>query len=102
MSVGSISSLSINDREENEILFRSTCKWYRGRPNNHLITIISNLMPSMMDEHDGEESRTELDSHENMVVVGKNDEILADTGNKIDVSPFIPDFRLWRRYQYYI
>ena len=37
-----------------------------------------------------------------MVVVGKNDEILADTSNKIDVSPFIPDFRLWRGYQYYI
>ena len=93
MSVGSISSLSINDREENEILFRSTCKWDRGRPNNHLITIISNLMPSMMDEHDGEESRTELDSHENMVVVGNHATIYYNTGNKVGVSSFTPDYQ---------
>ena len=38
------------------------------------------------------ESRTELDSHANMVVVGKNCKILEDTGRKADVSAFSPDF----------
>ena len=34
------------------------------------------------------ESRTELDSHANMPVVGKHAYIIAETGKKVDVSPF--------------
>ena len=40
-----------------------------------------------------EESRTELDSHANMPVVGKHAYIIAETGKKVDVSPFTPDYR---------
>ena len=37
------------------------------------------------------ESRTELDSHANMPVVRKHAYIIAETGKKVDVSPFTPD-----------
>ena len=43
-----------------------------------------------MDEHDGGESRTELNSHANMVVVGKHANISAGNVNKVDVRPFTP------------
>jgi hypothetical protein len=39
-----------------------------------------------------EESRTELDSHANMPVVGSNAYILAETGQTADVNAFTPDF----------
>ena len=37
-------------------------------------------------------SRTELDSHANMPVVGKHCYIIQDTGRQVDVSPFSPDY----------
>ena len=37
------------------------------------------------------ESCTELDSHANMPVVEKHAYIIAETGKKVDVSPFMPD-----------
>ena len=40
------------------------------------------------------ESRTELDSHANMPVVGKHAYIIDETGKKVDVSPFTPDYKL--------
>ena len=40
------------------------------------------------------ESCTELDSHANMPVVGKHAYIIAETGKKVDVSPFTPDYKL--------
>ena len=40
-----------------------------------------------------EESRTELDSHANMPVVGKHAYIIAETGKKVDVPPFTPDYK---------
>ena len=40
------------------------------------------------------ESRTELDSHANMPVVGKHAYIIAETRKKVDVSPFTPDYKL--------
>ena len=39
------------------------------------------------------ESRTELDSHANMPVVGKHAYIIVETGKKVDVSPFTPDYQ---------
>ena len=39
------------------------------------------------------ESRTELDSHANMPVVGKHAYIIVETGKKVDVSPFTHDYR---------
>ena len=39
------------------------------------------------------ESHTELDSHANMPVVGKYTNILAETGQKVDVSPFTRNYQ---------
>ena len=39
------------------------------------------------------ESCRELDSHANMPVVGKHAYIIAETGKKVDVSPFTPDYK---------
>jgi hypothetical protein len=39
-----------------------------------------------------EESRTELDSHANMLVVDRNAYIISDTGRIADVNPFTPDY----------
>ena len=36
---------------------------------------------------------TELDSHANMVVVGKHCHILAKTGRQVDVNPFTPTYK---------
>ena len=52
-------------------------------------------MSSVMNYHDGGEweSRTELNSHVNMVVVRNHATILVDNGNKVDVSLFAPDYQ---------
>lgn len=38
------------------------------------------------------DSRTELDSHANMPVVGCNAIVLAEVGRRVDVNPFTPDY----------
>ena len=38
-------------------------------------------------------SRTELDSHANMPVIGKNAYILSKIGETVDVAPFTPDYK---------
>ena len=50
-------------------------------------------MPSVMDEYDGGESISEIDSYVNMVVVGKIKKILEDTGDKVDMIPIIPGYQ---------
>jgi hypothetical protein len=40
---------------------------------------------------DTEESRTELDSHANMPVVGRNAYIISDTGRIAEVNAFTPE-----------
>ena len=39
-----------------------------------------------------ESSRTELDSHANMPVVGRHTYVISDTGEIADVSPFTSDY----------
>ena len=59
-------------------------------PNVHLSAII---VSSTGEEYgDGDGSRTELDSHANMCVVGKHCYILANSGRTIEVNPFSPDY----------
>ena len=40
-----------------------------------------------------ESSRTELDSHANMPVIGRNAYILSEIGETVDVAPFSPDYK---------
>ena len=42
------------------------------------------------------EPRTDLDSHANMPVVGRNAYVLSNTGKMVDVSPFTPDYKPMR------
>lgn len=47
-----------------------------------------------MDEDSGDvqDSRTELDSHANMPVLGRNSYVISHTGKTADVSPFSPEY----------
>ena len=40
-----------------------------------------------------EESRTELDSHATMTVIGKHAYILAEIGKTVEVNPFTPTYK---------
>ena len=64
--------------------------------NMHVSTYICDasyediLNEDMMDRH---ESRTELDTHANMVVIGHNSQIISRSGRTVQVSPFTPDYQ---------
>ncbi len=79
-------------------------KWDRGRhtaPNVYLTGLIASSYAVIMDagamDVDDQEtsgiSRTELDTHANMPVVGRNAFVVARTGETVDVSPFTPDYK---------
>ena len=50
-------------------------------------------MSSVMDYHDVVEPIIELESHANMMVVGKNETLLDYTGNNMDVGPLTPEYQ---------
>ena len=49
-------------------------------------------MESAGESDDGNVSRTELDSHANMPVVGRNVVVISESGKTVDVCPFSPDY----------
>ena len=54
---------------------------------------IYNKLVAALDDSEmntNEESRSELDSHANMAVIGKHAYILAETGKMVEVNPFTP------------
>ena len=53
--------------------------------------IYSSIMGEIIEDMD-ESSRTELDSHANMPVIGKNAYILSKISETVDVAPFTPDY----------
>eukprot|EP00957_Ditylum_brightwellii_P203798 15336254-Ditylum_brightwellii.AAC.1 len=63
-------------------------------PNNHLRERINiaDLDADFDEDDDVEESRTELDSHANLIVLGRNAVILNDTGRMAVVQPFTPHY----------
>jgi hypothetical protein len=79
----------VQDQEKRNKLFKI----------NIPVKIYSLIMSAvdMNDESDNEDvadesSRTELDSHANMPVVGSQAYIISDTGRMADVNPFTPDY----------
>ena len=62
-------------------------------PNAHLCSVIiqANIANVKGVSHNTE-SRCELDSHANMVVIGGNSAIVNKTGLTAQVSPFTPDY----------
>ena len=63
--------------------------------NDRIYSILSAVSEEMRVNEMGTcvKSRTELDSHANIPVVGKHAYIIAKTGKKVDVSPFTPDYK---------
>jgi hypothetical protein len=64
-----------------------------------IFTYLATVASVEVDEEDGmhdidKGSRTKLDSHANMLVVGRHAYIKWDTGRVADVSPFTPDYAL--------
>ena len=60
------------------------------KPNNYIISLIHSAT-NTIDSHNLRNARTELDSHANMAVVGKNCFIFEQTGLSCDVAAFSPD-----------
>jgi Reverse transcriptase (RNA-dependent DNA polymerase) len=72
-------------------------------PNDHVLNqilqsmdktsgLVSTTLASAVD-NPSNKSRTELDSHANMVVCGKHSYVLGRTGRTATVSPFTPDYQ---------
>ena len=57
-----------------------------------IYSLIATIMDVDVTEEDQKESRTELDSHANMPVVGRHAFIIAKTGRIADVNAFTPDY----------
>jgi hypothetical protein len=62
--------------------------------DNHFYSMIVSAIDRMDDGDGGQdvESRTDLDSHANMPVVGRQAYILAEHNRTCDVSPYSPDY----------
>jgi hypothetical protein len=60
----------------------------------HIIGLISSSQAKANYEIDAdyETSRTDLDTHANMAVVGHNSVIIADTGKRCQVAPFTQEY----------
>ena len=72
--------------------------------NTHMYSVIVSAMDAAVvaslgddpmgdDEEPGPESRTDLDSHANMPVVGKEAYVLAWLDKSVEVSPYTPDYK---------
>ena len=57
-----------------------------------VITAHGEYDASMKDAEQNEVSRTEFDSHANMPLVGCKAYIIADSGKKVTVYPYSPDY----------
>jgi hypothetical protein len=71
-------------------------KLFETNVSEDICSMTSMSMVSAVDgsEENGmeEDSRTELDSHANMPVVGRHAYVMSDTGRIADVNPFTPDY----------
>jgi hypothetical protein len=73
-------------------------KLYEIKVPLQIFALLSTIAEVAVDEEDedgmidDEVSRTELDSHANMPVVGRHAYLISDTGRVADVSPFTPDY----------
>ena len=70
------------------------------KPNNHVSSVLSDVLQATVsdlnamegDDLGADETRTELDSHANMAVIGRNAYILNNSGRTAQISPFTPDY----------
>ena len=65
----------------------------QSAPNAHLCSVISRAnIADVKVESPNTESRCELDSHANMVVIGGHAAVVNKTGLTAQVSPFTPEY----------
>ena len=64
-----------------------------GIQNDKIYSILIAASEETMSNEMNVESCMELNSHANMPMVGKHAYIIAETGKKVDVSPFTPDYQ---------
>ena len=81
MKKGIASALQLDEPVDRGKLVRSTHLYHK---------IVASMEVDA--EMDGE-SRTELDSHANMPVVGREALIVEQSGKTVEVSPFTPDYK---------
>ena len=81
MKKGIVSALQLDEPVDRGKLVRSTHLYHK---------IVASMEVDA--EMDGE-SRTELDSHANMPVVGREALIVEQSGKTLEVSPFTPDYK---------
>ena len=60
-------------------------------PNEHVCSVVCSALEN--EEKDGVAGNVELDSHANMVVLGKYCHIIRWTGKNVEVQPFSPDYQ---------
>ena len=75
--------------------------YLKFKPNSYVQSTISSSIASSIDIDDtsvvsnvnnaGNQSRTELDSHTNMVVMGRNAAVIQETGTTAQVNAFSPE-----------
>ena len=80
----------VQDHEERNKLFKINVPEY-------MYSLLSMTMVSAVDVSEEvndmeEESRTEIDSHDNMPLIGRNAYIISDTGRIAGMNPFTPDY----------
>jgi hypothetical protein len=74
------------------------CKLFKIKVPLRVYSLLATIMAAdvdlVLDDEDmeAEQSRTELDSHANMPVVGRHAFIISDTGRVADVNAFTPDY----------
>ena len=69
-----------------------SCKSKLGKIKNNKVYSTISEGPETKDDVN-KLSRTELDSHANMPVIGRNAYILSKIGEAVDVAPFTPDYK---------
>ena len=67
-------------------------RWEPGKDVNDLILAVIVQAIARQQSSNHVQSKTELDSHANMPVVGKHAYVLAELGKQVSVSPFTPDY----------
>ena len=59
---------------------------------DHIYYLLSNVNRDPDNAISNKDSRTELDSHANMPVLGRHAYVISETGQIADVNPFTPDY----------
>ena len=86
-----VSQLDDHEVSQEAITIRVTSHLYTAMSVNTGLDSITKL--SVLSAVKKPVSRTDLDSHENMPVVGTHSTIISDTGRIADISAYTPEYK---------